>query len=570
MKRLREVNSESSLSATLTLSVCQKTADSISSILALLRPFLRLKNEIAQVFLEMVMIYLKFESSIRGFSTIQDDSRVDSQSLLKVFGSQSELIGMPPFTFVSNTNSVDSWEKYYASCRSVIESARSQIVPELTKQLPALDSLILTELLLRCITRNSLQKEKNGQIFIDKDRLNRIVQRHGKDAVIDCLSRLILKNEIIFPYKNLTMKHPVACFQSLLSHQTTFTEAPYAIKGSFNCNCDFEINALGLHFPTGSFFPFKYKGNYLSIVSTDEDYHNIDIITEFFQEQQRVQARRRDMQQSPLEFWSSPNNKSVLEFVISKNQDVTTYNLREALFSSIKECTQFKCSLVRSIISLFNARSMLDFSAGWGDRLIGALGSSCLSTYVGVDPNLDLKPGHDSIIEKLLPIREKVFGSNGKFRIIYEPFQHCALPANQSYDLVFTSPPYFDFEIYTESVQGQSILDFPFFEDWVVGFLFASLKKAWTNLNDCGHLVIHLTDIHGAKVCELMNLYIQSYLPGAIYVGLLASVGSSCETSRPMWVWYKKNFLLDSDKLRVNQGRKHLADYYPHFATKLS
>jgi hypothetical protein len=136
--------------------------------------------------------------------------------------------------------------------------------------------------------------------------------------------------------------------------------------------------------------------------------------------------------------------------------------------------------------------------------------------------------------------------------------------------LVFTSPPYFDFEIYTKSVQGQSISDFPDFEDWVIGFLFVSLKKAWTYLNDCGHLVIHLTDITGAKVCELMNLYIQSYLPGAIYVGLLASVGSSCETSRPMWVWYKKNFLDAEDKVRVNQGKKLLGDYYPHIASKIS
>lgn len=326
----------------------------------------------------------------------------------------------------------------------------------------------------------------------------------------------------------------------------------------------------GLQFPTGAFFPFKYKGSYLSIVSTDDDYHNIDIITEYFQEKQRVQARRRDMTQSPLEFWSSPNNKSIIQFVLSKNQDMSTYNLREALFSSTKECTQFKCSLVRSIIMLFNARSMLDFSAGWGDRLIGALGSPCLTAYVGVDPNQDLKPGHDAIIESLLPIRESVFGSNGSFRIIYEPFQHCTMFENQTFDLVFTSPPYFDFEIYTEKVKGQSILDFPDFEDWVAGFLFASLKKAWSFLNDCGHLVIHLTDITGAKVCELMNLFIQSYLPGSVYFGLLASVGSSCETSRPMWVWYKKNFVDNEAKLRVSQGRKHLEDYYPHIAAKLS
>lgn len=131
-------------------------------------------------------------------------------------------------SFVSH---LDAWEKYYASNRSAIESFRSQNMSEFTKQIPTLESVLLTELLLRCITRNSAQKEKNGQIFIDKDRLSRIVQRHGKDAVIDCCSRLILKNEIVFPYKKLTMKSPSAYFQSLLSHQTIFTEIPYNIKG---------------------------------------------------------------------------------------------------------------------------------------------------------------------------------------------------------------------------------------------------------------------------------------------------------------------------------------------------
>jgi hypothetical protein len=326
-----------------------------------------------------------------------------------------------------------------------------------------------------------------------------------------------------------------------------------------------------LNFKSGLFFPFKYKNGNLSVISTDHEYHSIDIITEYFQEKQRMKARRRDTNQSPVEFWLSASNKQVFEYIISKNQDLTTYNLREALYATSKECTQFKSSLVRAVILLFKATSMLDFSAGWGDRLIGALGSQSIVNYVGVDPNVNLKSGHDEIINMLLPIREREYSLVGDFRIIYEPFQSCHLPDEKYYDLVFTSPPFFDFEIYTRDVVGQSIDQFPEFQHWVRHFLFVSLKKAWSYLKEEGHMVIHLTDIGGAKICEVMNLYIQCHLPGAVYLGLIGSIGVSTDVTRPMWAWLKKSVdnLLPEEKERSTAASRLIQKYYPEFSADI-
>lgn len=79
--------------------------------------------------------------------------------------------------------------------------------------------LIVTEKLSSCITKNSAQTDKNGLIFIDKERLMRFIQRHGKDCIIQSLSNLIISQEILFPYKRFSMKDPISCFRSLMAHK---------------------------------------------------------------------------------------------------------------------------------------------------------------------------------------------------------------------------------------------------------------------------------------------------------------------------------------------------------------
>ena len=51
-----------------------------------------------------------------------------------------------------------------------------------------------------------------------------------------------------------------------------------------------------------------------------------------------------------------------------------------------KECSTHNPLIIKYFIRKFAARRVLDFSSGWGDRLIGAL-TSDIDLYVGVDPN---------------------------------------------------------------------------------------------------------------------------------------------------------------------------------------
>lgn len=196
---------------------------------------------------------------------------------------------------------------------------------------------------------------------------------------------------------------------------------------------------------------------------------------------------------------------------------------------------------------------MLDFSAGWGDRLIGALAAG-VDRYFGADPNLDLKAGHDAILHRFSPDQS----SQSTFQVVYEPFQSVALPAGETFDLIFTSPPFFDFEIYTARA-GQSVISHPRLSDWLVRFLCFSLRKSWAVLTTGGHMVIHMSDVYKTRVCEAMNLYCQGYLEGATYRGMLGSAGGNGRV-RPMWVWRKSGA---TDRDTVRDAKEAMRRLYP-------
>lgn len=266
-----------------------------------------------------------------------------------------------------------------------------------------------------------------------------------------------------------------------------------------------------------------------------------------------MRARRSDERSSPLEFWLDRANHAALVQKALRHGGLTPRALREAMYESVKECTQFKPSLVVSVIRFLGARRMLDFSAGWGDRLVGAMAAG-VDRYVATDPNLDLKAGHDAIRQAFCPDEEK----RKNFQIIYEPFERATLPDGATFDLVFTSPPFFDFEIYTKR-EGQSVLSFPRLSDWLVRFLFFSLRKSWERLDTGGHLVVHIADVYKTRVCEAMNLYCQAMLQGARYRGLLACSGGAGR-ARPMWVWRREE---RSDHRRADEAYHSLRKLYP-------
>lgn len=312
-----------------------------------------------------------------------------------------------------------------------------------------------------------------------------------------------------------------------------------SVDNAFRALCQFQFSESSESSPKqpinvkfrSNRFPFTFKGRAVTIHGGG---YAMDWIGDYFSEPQRLAARRKDMSASPLDFWRCPG--FVAKEVLFDLPAWTPETMRERFFAVMPECTQFKPSIARAIYMKFNATRVLDFSAGWGDRLIGALSlPEQVQRYVAFDPNTSLRDSHNAMIDRFAPI-----GRHGRYCIFYEPFESHSpsLLAYETFDLVFTSPPYFDFETYTDE-PGQSIISHPTFEMWIKKFLFVSLTCAWAKLDVGGHMVIHIGDVGRNKICERMCAHVVDTLHG-VYCGLLGVAGTVSECPRPTWVFSKR------------------------------
>ena len=199
---------------------------------------------------------------------------------------------------------------------------------------------------------------------------------------------------------------------------------------------------------------------------------------------------------------------------------------------------QFKPSVAKGVYDFFGAKRVLDFSAGWGDRLVGFLASNAES-YIGIDPNSDLHPQYEKINE--------FCGTNKEAKFICLPAEDVDY-SELRYDFVFTSPPYFDLEIYNEE-ETQSVKRYPKIDHWLEGFLFKSLSKIYEYLEDGGSIAVNISDnpVVNIFVCESMLEHMESI--GATYEGTIgyglarrpteSGLNLSKEKSEPIFIWSK-------------------------------
>jgi SAM-dependent methyltransferase len=126
-----------------------------------------------------------------------------------------------------------------------------------------------------------------------------------------------------------------------------------------------------------------------------------------------------------------------------------------------------------------------DMSCGWGGRLFGALMSKRIHTYIGTDPSTLTYRG-------LCKIRDD-FSYLGKKVELHCLGSESYLPEENSIDLCFTSPPYFDTERYSDE-ETQSYLKYPNYSEWVNGFMAQTLANVKRGLKKDGRLLINIAN----------------------------------------------------------------------------
>ncbi len=284
-----------------------------------------------------------------------------------------------------------------------------------------------------------------------------------------------------------------------------------------------------------------------------EDYHTMNWMSDWFNEKCRLACKRYDEESSPLEYWAA--NKQDIVLTLKKQHSPLTYQaLHDETYRRTMGCNNFRPGLLKGAIEYFKARSVLDPSAGWGDRLIGALAAGI--RYVGVDPNPCVHEGYAEIIKTFGVVDDDTDHKSPPPTLIVAPFQDCELPASETFDMVFTSPPYFDLEVYSDD-KTQSTNEFQQLDAWFEGFLIKSLSKAWEVLNATGHMIIVINNIRDGPDFVMRMIERVNQFPGAQSLGVLSyaekrpSRGQDNKNAsglpsrthykspQPMWIWRK-------------------------------
>ena len=237
-------------------------------------------------------------------------------------------------------------------------------------------------------------------------------------------------------------------------------------------------------------------------------------------------------------------------------------------------CSQFKPNAAKALYDYFDVKNVLDFSAGWGDRLAGFYASLNTELYVGLDPRVENHPIYHKqaqYYDKLLTMFEndkKVFFHDSPA----EDFDYSEY--NDTFDIVFTSPPYFNVERYSYD-DTQSWVRYKTINDWNKDFLHKAIEKMWSSIRSGGKLCVNISDVNASskgqsskgwqKICDPMNDFIQTF-PDSKYLGAIGmemasrpnSIGAgtgveSGESNRkpemlkefngkfcePIWIWEK-------------------------------
>lgn len=195
------------------------------------------------------------------------------------------------------------------------------------------------------------------------------------------------------------------------------------------------------------------------------------------------------------EVWASPERKESMFRALMRlshptsPEDVTCYLMKNVYSLNHGVVGHFRPMVAKYIFENYSRSGrVVDFSSGWGDRLLGAMASKNVISYTGIDNNPQLQGAYRKMINLygtptlLAPTGKTEFTS----RMVVGPSEVVDFGSFGSFDCVFSSPPYFMVEKYIGS---------PVYADhkaWLDTFLFSTLDKCIQHIDSGGHIVINI------------------------------------------------------------------------------
>ncbi len=286
----------------------------------------------------------------------------------------------------------------------------------------------------------------------------------------------------------------IADFKSLANYDVKRIERPDDTTGKLDCLINPRKGAACVQF-----FPTLLK-------TKDITRHNLDgpSIYKYFADDRYAETFRSTLYKQI--------HKSQARLLGAENEKIADQDGIFKFGFSGRPATNFPPAVAKYLYLRFTEQIkhqktivVYDPSAGWGGRILGAM-ACCKERsihYVGTDPN------SDNWLPELKRTRYDYlagyFNGNvrGRYKGTYEIFRKGSeeitkVEAFKKYkghlDLVFTSPPYFAAEGYSDEAT-QSYIKFPSYEEWLDGFLAPTLKTCVDYLKEERWLLWNISDV---------------------------------------------------------------------------
>lgn len=175
--------------------------------------------------------------------------------------------------------------------------------------------------------------------------------------------------------------------------------------------------------------------------------------------------------------WTAKNLEKILRWNRKSHSTPYLSELKRGIYfcCGLTKNTMYRPQMMKLACIKYKPERVLDPCAGWGGRMLGAV--SYGAHYTAFEPNTTTYANLMKIVDFL--------GIHDKVTLICDDARNMSHYNIPKVDLVLTSPPYFDLEVYAHE-DTQSIKNLNTYQEWADGFLREIIKLGLEHLNEDG------------------------------------------------------------------------------------
>lgn len=197
---------------------------------------------------------------------------------------------------------------------------------------------------------------------------------------------------------------------------------------------------------------------------------------DYFFQRYRVKTKLETAKYSHYDAYKYDKQK-IVEYAkkLRKTDNPTDGDIRAAIRFKYGSINQFRPMVAKHIYTKFKPTTVLDISAGWGNRLLAAMSMDI--NYIGIDSNTNLKTPYSKMID--------FYPTNSNITMIFKKSELVDY-SKYDYDMIFSSPPYYSLEQY------ENMKEYENKDEFISEYFKPTIVNSYKHLKKGGFLVMNM------------------------------------------------------------------------------